>query len=65
MPIFLASNTIYPLSLMPHWLRPISAANPLTYQVGGLRALMLQGGVSAFWGWGLTSASCWGAQHCW
>ncbi|PWB80745.1 MAG: multidrug ABC transporter permease [Candidatus Methylomirabilota bacterium] len=47
MPIFFASNAIYPLSLMPTWLRTISVANPLTYQVDGLRALMLQGGASA------------------
>ncbi|MDE2058669.1 MAG: ABC transporter permease [candidate division NC10 bacterium] len=46
MPIFFASNAIYPLSLMPTWLRTISIANPLTYQVDGLRTLMLQGGAS-------------------
>lgn len=45
-PIFFAGNAIYPLSLMPTWLRTISVANPLTYQVDGLRALMLQGGAS-------------------
>jgi len=48
MPIFFASNAIYPLSLMPAWLRVVSRANPLTYQVDALRALMLPGGVSAF-----------------
>ena len=41
MPIFFASNAIYPLSLMPAWLRVVSRANPLTYQVDALRALML------------------------
>jgi ABC-2 type transport system permease protein len=41
MPIFFASNAIYPLSLMPAWLQTLSHANPLTYEVDGLRALML------------------------
>ncbi len=46
MPLFFASNAIYPLSLMPAWLRTLSAINPLTYQVDALRALMVTGGVS-------------------
>jgi ABC-2 type transport system permease protein len=41
MSIFFASNAIYPLSLMPDWLRAISHINPLTYEVDALRALML------------------------
>jgi ABC-2 type transport system permease protein len=48
MPIFFASNAIYPLTLMPDWLRALSHANPLTYEVDALRALMLPGGSSAF-----------------
>jgi len=48
MPIFFASNAIYPLSIMPTWLRVVSRANPLTYEVDALRALMLRGGASAF-----------------
>jgi ABC-2 type transport system permease protein len=48
MPLFFASNAIYPLSLMPSWLRALSAINPLTYQVDALRALMIHGGTSAF-----------------
>jgi ABC-2 type transport system permease protein len=47
MPIFFASNAIYPIDLMPRWLQAISHGNPLTYQVDALRALMLKGGVSA------------------
>ncbi|MEI9814891.1 MAG: ABC transporter permease [Acidobacteriota bacterium] len=47
MPIFFASNAIYPISIMPAWLRTISSLNPLTYEVDGLRAMMLQGGVSS------------------
>jgi ABC-2 type transport system permease protein len=48
MPLFFASNAIYPLAMMPPWLRSIAAANPLTYQVDALRALMIEGGTSAF-----------------
>lgn len=48
MPLFFASNAIYPLSLMPGWLRGISVANPLTYEVDALRALMISGGSSGF-----------------
>jgi len=44
MPLFFASNAIYPLSMMPAWLRTISIVNPLTYQVDALRYLMVQGG---------------------
>lgn len=47
MPLFFASNAIYPLSIMPGWLRFISHVNPLTYQVDALRALMIQGGYAA------------------
>jgi ABC-2 type transport system permease protein len=33
---------------MPTWLRAIAIANPLTYQVDALRALMIVGGSSEF-----------------
>jgi ABC-2 type transport system permease protein len=46
MPLFFASNAIYPLAVMPHWLATISRVNPLTYVVDALRALMIQGGQS-------------------
>ncbi|MGT2466163.1 ABC transporter permease [Mesorhizobium atlanticum] len=48
MPIFFASNAIYPIDIMPNWLKVVSLANPLTYQVDALRALMLTGGVSEY-----------------
>ena len=51
MPIFFASNAIYPLSLMPDWLRAVSHANPLTYEVDGLWALMLTHGASDYGLW--------------
>lgn len=43
MPLFFASNAIYPTALMPPWLQAIAHANPLTYQVDGLRELLLVG----------------------
>jgi len=48
MPLFFASNAIYPIELMPAWLRVVARLNPLTYLVDGLRALMIQGAGSAF-----------------
>ena len=48
MPIFFASNAIYPLSLMPDWLKAVSHVNPLTYEVDALRALMLVRGASDY-----------------
>ena len=44
MPLFFASNAIYPLELMPPWLRYVAQANPLTYLVDLLRGLMIRGG---------------------
>ncbi len=41
MPLFFASNAIYPIAMMPAWLQIVSHANPLTYQVDALRGLML------------------------
>jgi len=51
MPIFFASNAIYPISLMPDWLQVVARLNPLTYQVDALRALMLINGTSEFGLW--------------
>jgi ABC-2 type transport system permease protein len=48
MPIFFASNAIYPLSLMPAWLNVVSRINPLTYEVDALRDLMLVHGTSDY-----------------
>jgi ABC-2 type transport system permease protein len=44
MPLFFASNAIYPLELMPSWLRAIAVANPLTYLIDELRDQMIVGG---------------------
>jgi ABC-2 type transport system permease protein len=48
MPIFFASNAIYPIALMPPWLRLVARVNPLSYQVDALRSLMLADGRSQF-----------------
>ncbi len=48
MPLFLASNAIHPLTLMPRWLRGVALFNPLSYVVDALRFCMLQHGTSAF-----------------
>jgi ABC-2 type transport system permease protein len=41
MPLFFASNAIYPISIMPHWLQVVAYLNPLTYLVDALRTLMI------------------------
>ncbi|HLV99146.1 MAG TPA: ABC transporter permease [Ktedonobacterales bacterium] len=43
MPLFFASNAIYPIQIMPGWLQVIAHGNPLTYVVDGIRMLMLTG----------------------
>jgi ABC-2 type transport system permease protein len=48
MPLFFASNAIYPILLMPPWLQVIARGNPLSYEVDALRALMLTNGISLF-----------------
>jgi len=41
MPLFFASNALYPVSVMPTWLQIVSHANPLTYEVAGLRGPLI------------------------
>ncbi len=48
MPLFFASNAIYPIEMMPGWLRVVARVNPLTYLVDALRSMMVEGGLSAF-----------------
>jgi len=48
MPLFFASNAIYPISIMPGWLQAFARVNPLSYQADAIRALMLPAGHSAF-----------------
>jgi ABC-2 type transport system permease protein len=41
MPLFFASNALYPVNMMPAWLRVLSTVNPLSYEVDALRALLI------------------------
>ena len=62
MPLFFASNAIYPISIMPGWLQVVSRINPLTYLVEALRTLMLPGSQISFQGLGLDIAVLLGIQ---
>ena len=48
MPLFFASNALYPIALMPGWLQAISRVNPLSYEVEALRALLI-GSATNYW----------------
>jgi ABC-2 type transport system permease protein len=41
MPLFFASNALYPVNLMPGWVRAMSRVNPLSYEVSALRGLLI------------------------
>ncbi len=41
MPLFFASNALYPIEMMPRWLQIVSKLNPLSYQVDALRSFMI------------------------
>jgi ABC-2 type transport system permease protein len=41
MPLFFASNALYPVRVMPGWPQGLSAANPMSYEVDALRGLLL------------------------
>jgi ABC-2 type transport system permease protein len=41
MPLFFASNALYPVDLMPGWLQVVNHVNPLSYQVEALRGLLV------------------------
>jgi ABC-2 type transport system permease protein len=41
MPLFFASNALYPTDVMPAWVRAITHLNPLGYEVNALRQLLL------------------------
>jgi ABC-2 type transport system permease protein len=41
MPLFFASNALYPVALMPAWLQAVSRVNPLSYEVDALRGLLI------------------------
>lgn len=41
MPLFFASNALYPIDIMPAWLQVLSRVNPLSYEVDALRTVMV------------------------
>ncbi|MCV7027668.1 ABC transporter permease [Mycobacterium sherrisii] len=41
MPLFFASNALYPVDVMPAWLRALNTVNPLSYEVNALRAVLI------------------------
>jgi ABC-2 type transport system permease protein len=47
LPLFFASNAIYPIGIMPDWLQVAARLNPLSYMVDGLRGLIISGNVSS------------------
>ena len=50
MPLFFASSALYPLAIMPGWLQAIARVNPLTYEVQGLRQMLVGvGGAGVVW----------------
>jgi len=50
MPLFFASSALYPLAIMPAWLRAVARVNPLTYEVQGLRQMLVGvGGAGVLW----------------
>jgi ABC-2 type transport system permease protein len=67
MPLFFASNALYPVAVMPGWLQVLNHVNPLSYEVEALRGLLigtparlaLDFGVTA--GWAVLGVVCAGA----
>ena len=41
MPLFFASNALYPVSVMPGWLKVLALINPLSYEVDALRGMLI------------------------
>ena len=41
MPLFFASSALYPIAVMPQWLQVVARVNPLTYEVEGLRQMLV------------------------
>jgi ABC-2 type transport system permease protein len=47
MPLFFASNALYPIQMMPPILRELSAFNPMSYVVDAVRSLLIIGDLSS------------------
>lgn len=48
MPLFFASNALYPVTVMPDWVAVVTQFNPLSYMVDALRVLMIDAAPSHF-----------------
>ncbi len=46
MPLFFASSAIYPINIMPDWLKIVARLNPLSYVVDAMRGLLIAGQIS-------------------
>jgi len=46
MPLFFASNALYPVQIMPQILKDFSTINPMSYVVDAVRGLMITGDLS-------------------
>ena len=46
MPLFFASNAIYPTSVLPAWLKAIVKVNPLSYVIDAMRSLLVTNDLS-------------------
>ncbi len=58
MPLFFASSALYPVEIMPLWLRVLSTLNPMSYLVDGLRGLLIYPGFDRFAPDALALACC-------
>jgi len=47
LPLFFASNALYPVAIMPPWLQAVATVNPMSYLVDGFRGLLVPGHPSA------------------
>ena len=45
-PCFFASNALYPIEIMPSWLKVLAKVNPLSYIVDLMRSLLISGDLS-------------------
>ena len=50
MPLFFASNALYPVAIMPPYVSTLATLNPLSYMVDALRDLMIVGGALSHFG---------------
>jgi ABC-2 type transport system permease protein len=67
MPLFFASNALYPVAVMPGWLRLLNHVNPLSYEVEALRGLLIGSPArlpldfAVTTGWAVLGVTCAGA----